>query len=336
MKKLIMNINKEGKKMNREGKEGEIKGKGGIGERVIERVKREDKMWDRMRMKGLILMMMIVMGCNSGGVVGGEEGKNKFLQSLVNVSEEFLNVFTSFGEMVGSVLGLNVDSKKSDVGKYFKTVQSTVEGIKSGLNKIVAEMKEEKNPNAEATESAVKKLVSETLDKIIVGAKEASEAIGDAGDPIGNIAANNAGGAAGADVDKLVKGIKGIVDIVLKGVGNAEAGNDKKASDGSTARTANGGNDEAGKLFGNAAIGAADNAKKTAADAAKAVGAVTGADILQAIVKNVSATDANAKDGTIAGAIALRAMAKNGKFANDNAGTAEVTTAVKGALLLVQ
>ncbi|AFI31931.1 hypothetical protein Q7M_1475, partial (plasmid) [Borrelia crocidurae str. Achema] len=29
-----------------------------------------------------------------GGVAGGEEGKNKFLQSLVNVSNEFLNVFT--------------------------------------------------------------------------------------------------------------------------------------------------------------------------------------------------------------------------------------------------
>ncbi|ETZ17122.1 Variable outer membrane protein [Borrelia duttonii CR2A] len=199
-------------------------------------------------------------------------------------------------------------------------------------------MKEEKNPNVEVTESAVKTLVENTLDKIIAGAKEASEAIGDSGDPIGNIAANNAGGAAGADVEKLVKGIKGIVDIVLKGVGNAEAGNDKKASDGSTARTANGGNDEAGKLFGNAAIGAADNAKKTAADASKAVGAVTGADILQAIVKNGSnsannAAVANAKDGTIAGAIALRAMAKGGKFANDNDGTAEVTTAVKGAVV---
>ncbi|ETZ17366.1 Variable outer membrane protein [Borrelia duttonii CR2A] len=85
---------------------------------------------------------------------------------------------TSFGEMVGSVLGLSVESKKSDVGKYFKTVQSTVEGIKSGLNRIVAEIKEEKNPNAVGVESAVKKLVSETLDKIIVGAKVASEAIG--------------------------------------------------------------------------------------------------------------------------------------------------------------
>ncbi|ETZ17501.1 Variable outer membrane protein [Borrelia duttonii CR2A] len=92
-----------------------------------------DKMWDRMRMKGMILMMMIVMGCNSGGVAEGEEGKNKFLQSLVNVSNEFLDVFTSFEDIVGSVLGLNLESKKSDVGNYFKKVQETVQGIKDGL-----------------------------------------------------------------------------------------------------------------------------------------------------------------------------------------------------------
>ncbi|ETZ17123.1 Variable outer membrane protein [Borrelia duttonii CR2A] len=79
----------------------------------------------------------MVMGCNSGGVGGGDEGKNKFLQSLVNVSNEFINVFTSFGDMVGSVLGLNVDSKKSDVGNYFKKVQGTVQGIKDGLIKLL-------------------------------------------------------------------------------------------------------------------------------------------------------------------------------------------------------
>ncbi|ETZ17325.1 Variable outer membrane protein [Borrelia duttonii CR2A] len=130
-----------------------------------------------------------------GGVSGGEEGKNKYLQSLVNVSEEFLNVFTSFGDMVGSVLGLNLESKKSDVGNYFKKVQETVQGIKDGLNKIVAGMKKGGNSNATATETAVNKLVAETLDKIIAGAKIASEAIGDASDLVGNVADTNGAGA---------------------------------------------------------------------------------------------------------------------------------------------
>ncbi|ETZ17607.1 Variable outer membrane protein, partial [Borrelia duttonii CR2A] len=270
---------------------------------------------------------IMVMGCNSGGVGGGEEGKNKFLQSLVNVSNEFLNVFTSFGDMVGSVLGLNVDSKKSDVGNYFKKVQGTVERIKSGLNKIVAEMKEEKNPNAESTESVVKKLVSETLDKIIEGAKTASGAIGVVGDDLlGNVANQNAAGVAGTGVDKLISGIKSIVDVVLSDTeGNPEAGDNKKAEELNVRN-----NDGAGKLF-DGSTGAAGDDKKAAADAAKAVGAVIGADILKAMIKDngdavklaknsaaIAGVAANAKDGTIAGGIALRAMAKDGKFANGN------------------
>ncbi|AHH13456.1 Variable outer membrane protein (plasmid) [Borrelia hermsii YBT] len=57
---------------------------------------------------------------------------------------------------------------------------------KDKLNKIVADMKREGNPNASATETAVNKLVTETLDKIIDGAKTVSGAIGDAGDSIGD------------------------------------------------------------------------------------------------------------------------------------------------------
>ncbi len=85
-------------------------------------------------------------------------------------------------------MGLNVNSKKSDVGKYFKTVQETVQGTKDKLERIVADMKREGNPNASGVESAVNKFVSETLDKIIGGAKTASEAIGNAVGSIANVA----------------------------------------------------------------------------------------------------------------------------------------------------
>ncbi|ANA44037.1 VlpC-like protein (plasmid) [Borrelia hermsii HS1] len=112
----------------------------------------------------------------------------------------------------------------------------------------------------------------------------------------------------------------------------------KKKLDALGARTANAGDGEAGKLFGNAAMNA--EPKKSAADSSKAVGAVTGADILQAMIKDngdaaklAKETTGNAnaipKDGTIAGAIALRAMAKGGKFANGNNAN-DVAAAVKG------
>ncbi|WP_051480232.1 variable large family protein [Borrelia crocidurae] len=287
--------------------------------------------------------MMIVMGCNSGGVGESKESvENRFLKSLVGLSNEFLNVFTSFGEMVGSVLGLSVESKKSDVGNYFKKVQDTVQGIKDGLNKIVSEMKKEKNPNAEATESAVKTLVEGKLDKIIEGAKTASEAIGDASDLIGNVAVQTVVGAVAeeASVKSLSEGIGKIVGVVLKDVGGVDAGTDKKAEDGS----ARGNNDGAAKLFGNTAINA--DSKKSGTDASKSVGGVTGADILQAIskgnegkaaklAKNNSANAAeaaNAKDAVIAGGIALKAMAKHGKFPGDEAGGhTDYAAEIKGA-----
>ncbi len=224
-------------------------------------------------------------------------------------------------------------------GNYFKKVQGTVEGVKTGLNKIVNDMKEEKNPNAESTVAAVKTLVESTLDKIIEGAKTASEAIGTEGaELIGNVGANNAAGVVG-DVDKLIKGMKSIVDVVLQ-EGKHDAGTDKKA-DGLTARTAAAAADgEAGKLFA-ANVGDANNSKKVASDAAKAVGAVTGADILQSIVKSDKAAtlaksnDGNAgaapKDAEVAGGIALRAMAKNGKFAGPTADSADYVIAAKGA-----
>ncbi|AHH07695.1 Variable outer membrane protein (plasmid) [Borrelia crocidurae DOU] len=310
----------------------EKKGLGEIGRREERREGRE-----RRRIVMMMMMVMMVMGCNSGGVGESKESvENRFLKSLVGLSNEFLNVFTSFGEMVGSVLGLKTDSKKSDVAAYFKTVQDTVQGAKDGLNKIVNDMKEEKNPNAEATEAAVKKFVSETLDKIIEGAKTASGAIGvESNDLLANIA-DNAAGAMGIGVENLVKGIKSIVEIVLKDIGKADAGTDKKA-DNLTARTANAADGEAGKLFVNAAI--ANDPKKSAADAAKAVGAVTGADILKAMIKdggdavklatnntaNNSGANSVPKDATIAGGIALRAMAKGGKFSNGNDADAKKT-----------
>ncbi|WP_434757345.1 variable large family protein (plasmid) [Borrelia puertoricensis] len=297
----------------------------------------------------VILTLFLLLSCGSGTTSAGDP-KTTFLTSIANLSNDFLNVFTSLSDMVGGVLGFNTNTKKSDVAVYFKTVQETLSSTKRSLEKIVEDMKSENNPNASKTETTVRTLVDDTLSKIIDGAKTASEAIGsDASDLLGNVAAGGAGAAAGAkgeNVENLIKGIKHIVDIVLKGKGSADAGTDKKADD-LAARTAN---DGVAKLFASDNAGDEANLKKVAADAAKAVGAVTGADILQAIVKDGGAaaklainntasaggvaTADNAKDATVAGGIALRAMAKNGKFAgsSDNAND-DAKKAVEGAAL---
>lgn len=88
--------------------------------------------------------------------------------------------------------------------------------------------------------------------------------------------------------------------------------------------------------------------KRQGADASKVIGAVTGADILQAIsskgngdaaklakhnvTAQVTGVAFDVKDAVITGGIALRAMAKGGKFANEkDAANNDVVTVVKGA-----
>ncbi len=131
--------------------------------------------------------------------------------------------------------------------------------------------------------------------------------------------------------------------MVLK-EGKHDAGDNKKAEDGN-ARTANNvGDGEAGKLFAAANAGTADNAKKAARDAAKAVGSRNfGADILQAIskgnegesaklAKETTGNAATPMDAVIAGGIALRAMGQDGKFANSSEADAQgiIATTIKG------
>ncbi|WP_155806459.1 variable large family protein, partial [Borrelia coriaceae] len=286
------------------------------------------------------------LSCNNG--IEELEKRNTFLSSLANLGNDFLSVFSSFGDIMTESLGFKADAKKSDVATYFKKVQDNLENTKTALNKIVEDMKTQENPNVVGVETAVKTLIDNTLDKIIQGSKTVSDAIGNDSELLGNVGKaaadqNAAGNREEGKVSNLINGIRAIVSIVLKNEGKLDAGDNNKALAASGQR--DGTTDDAMLLFGNASKGnITANAEKAAVDAAKAVGAVTGADILKAMVENTDSVKlANAdpkqaistanvtapKDATIAGAIALRAMAKGGKFANGNTGS-DISTAVKG------
>ncbi|WP_330730666.1 variable large family protein [Borrelia turicatae] len=293
----------------------------------------------RITLSALLMTLFLLLSCGSGSTKV-EDPKTTFLTSIANLGKGFLDVFVTFGDMVTGALGINAETKKEDIGKYFTRIADTMNTVKDKLNAVVVE-----NGNYSKLKSVVDTFITGTLDKIAEGAKIAAKGA-EGNDSIGNVAEPNggAGVAAGSDaVKSLSEGIGKIVDVVLK-EGSAEAGTDKKAEDGDTARN----NDGAGKLFANDNAGAADAAKKSAADAAKAVGAVTGADILQAMVKNGGnafklaknnaaqvAGVAAPKDAEVAGGIALRAMAKDGKFANSSAADDQgvIANTVKGVAI---
>ncbi|UPA14298.1 variable large family protein [Borrelia turicatae] len=292
----------------------------------------------RITLSALLMTLFLLLSCGSGSAKV-EDPKTTFLNSIANLGKGFLDVFTSLSDMITGAFGIKADTKKSDIGKYFTSIETTMNTVKEKLQDEV-----EKNGNYSKLKSVVDTFITNTLDKIAEGAKIAAKGA-EGNDPIGNVAEPNggAGVAAGSDAVKtLSEGISNILSVVLKNEGNPEAGDDKKATDGSTARTnGNAGDGEAGKLFATANAGTAENAKKSAADSAKAVGAVTGADILKAMIKDngdaaklareTTGNAATPKDATIAGAIVLRAMAKDGKFANASDADAQgvIATTVK-------
>ncbi|ETZ17219.1 Variable outer membrane protein [Borrelia duttonii CR2A] len=49
------------------------------------------------------MMMMVVVGCNSGGV---KDPEKVFLSEMVNLGKGFLDVFVSFGDMITGILGI--------------------------------------------------------------------------------------------------------------------------------------------------------------------------------------------------------------------------------------
>ncbi|WP_418906182.1 variable large family protein (plasmid) [Borreliella burgdorferi] len=192
----------------------------------------------------------------------------------------------------------------------------------------------------EKAEGAIKE-VSELLDKLVKAVKTAEGASSGTA-AIGEVVAND-GAAKAADKDS-VKGIaKGIKEIV-----EAAGGSEKLKA--AAAEGEN--NKKAGKLFGKAGAAAGANGDSEAASkAAGAVSAVSGEQILSAIVTAAGEADqegkkpeeatnpiaaaigkGNADDGAefgkdemkkddqIAAAIALRGMAKDGKFAVKNGG----------------
>ncbi|BDU63467.1 variable large protein (plasmid) [Candidatus Borrelia fainii] len=287
----------------------------------------------RITLSALLMTLFLLLSCGSGSA-NVEDPKSKFL-----------NVFTSFGNMVTNAFGIKADTTKSEVGKYFAAIETTITSVKKELQEAV-----DKNENYSKVKSLVEQFITNTLKKIADGANEAAKgATGE--DKIGG--AKDQEGAPGdsASVNALVKGIREIVSVVLKdNEGSAEAtktaGNEKKSI---------------GKLLGKKD----DGTEEHAAAASASIGAVTGADILKAIAKSAEAAnndvgidqaknaaeiaaakkeddkefgDEAQKDAVIAAGIALRAMAKGGKFAaksedkSANAVNGAVASAVTKAL----
>ncbi|AHH07828.1 Variable outer membrane protein (plasmid) [Borrelia crocidurae DOU] len=270
--------------------------------------------------------LLVVMGCNSGG----RDPEKVFLSEMVNLGKGFLEVFVSFGDMITGTLGIKAETKKSEIGGYFTKIAETMKEVRGKLGKIL-----EENGHYAKVKEKVGEFIT-TIDKIEEGAKTAAGGIS----VDDKISAASAAGQDAAPADKdsvnfLVNGIKTIVAVVLRA----------NEGDATATKTADTEKKSVGKLF--SGTNAADGTDAHAAAASASIGAVSGADILQAIAKSANVADneiqiVNAKnaaeiaaakkenagtefnvddakkDAVIAAGIALRAMSKGGKFAAKN------------------
>ncbi len=169
----------------------------------MKRIRRRGEIIKRKR---IVEVMMIVMGCNSGGV---KDPEKVFLSDMVNLGKGFLEVFVSFGDMVSGRLGIKAETKKSDIEKYFTDIEKTMISVKEKLQAEVA-----KNGNYVKIKEVFDQFITGTLDKIAEGAKKAAS--GATGGAVIGSSAKNEDAAPGevASVNALVEGIKTIVAVV--------------------------------------------------------------------------------------------------------------------------
>ncbi|AHH11267.1 variable large family protein (plasmid) [Borrelia coriaceae] len=213
------------------------------------------------------LFISLFLSCNNG--IEELEKRNHFLSSLANLGNDFLDVFTSFGDMATDAFGIKAETKKSDIVNYFTAIATTMKTVKEKLNVIMAE-----NGNYEKVKGRVNAFI-QTIEKIEKGAIAAASGIKDANGNLGDIgkSSNSSKGGDAISVGSLVKRIKTIVEVVLKEGDGEKDITDPFAKD----------KQKIGKLFGDSTGNGAEE-KPIAAGAS--MGAVSGAYMLKAIAKS--------------------------------------------------
>ncbi|WP_051480224.1 variable large family protein [Borrelia crocidurae] len=288
----------------------------------------------------VMMVVMMVMGCNSGGVkgegTGGGDGRG-LSGAMMEVGRSAENAFYAFLELVSDVLGFTakVDTKKSDVGNYFDSLGKKLGDASKELEEVAQKSETDTN-KGDLSKNSIREAinVAKGILGTLKGHLESLKGIGD-GTIVGE-AATDKEGAAPADVElkKAYNALKGIVDTADKeGVEKLEVGN-------TAVKVGNADNKDGAKIL------STDSAHKPAvADAGKAAAILTtvnGKEMLASIVKSTEGdpkleADATAqttamsfakgntgdrlakdvaKAAAVAGGIALRSLVKSGKLAS--------------------
>ncbi|AHH09948.1 Variable outer membrane protein (plasmid) [Borrelia parkeri SLO] len=87
----------------------------------------------------LLMTLFLLLSCGSGSSKT-EDPKTIFLTSIANLGKGFLDVFTSLSDMITGAFGINADTKKSDIGKYFTDIETTMNTVKKSYKRKLLRM----------------------------------------------------------------------------------------------------------------------------------------------------------------------------------------------------
>nr|WP_242400593.1 variable large family protein [Borrelia crocidurae] len=282
----------------------------------------------------VMMMVVMVMGCNSGGVkgegTGGDgSGAKSLSEVLLEVGRSTENVFYSFLGLIADTLGFTakVDTKKEDVGEYFDSL-----GEKIGAASIELERLSEKAPADVDKDGLLNKTIKEVVDgsnKVLSTLKGHLKSLGQVGDSNVVGYAHNAQGQGTAPNDEQLKAmfnaLKGVVEIA-KGVGV------KELKVGSTTLKATGGadNKEGAKILSTNNNPGADDAGKAAA----IVSSVSGEEMLESIVNSKESDAVTGVAANVDVSTSALAFAKGGQAGHLSHANTPKAAAVAGGIVL--
>ncbi|WP_210372847.1 variable large family protein, partial [Borreliella garinii] len=168
------------------------------------------------------MTLLVFINCknNPEKVSDETDSESKLYQSLINLGNGFLDVFTSFGGLVADAFGFKASPKKSDVKEYFNSLAKTLEETKKNLDNLSKDNGSTAEKTAAGGEDAVGSAVekfSGWLTEMLKAVKETAEKTGTGNDEIGKVDTAGAGGTADAgSVNGIAKGMKGIVEAAKK------------------------------------------------------------------------------------------------------------------------
>ncbi|WP_050886280.1 variable large family protein [Borrelia crocidurae] len=290
----------------------------------------------------VMMVVMMVMGCNSGGVKGegtggdGREAKS-LSEVLLEVGRSAENAFYAFIELMSDTLGLRVtkDTTKQQVGEYFNSLGGKLGEASEELEKVASKATSgvdksdvSKNPIRVAVDAAKGVL------NILKGHLESLGKVGDAsvvGDA--NVAAGSGTTVNEESLKKYLNALQEIVKIATDmGVQGLKSGS-------TTLKVNNADNKDGAKIL---ATSGANPGVQDAGKASAILASVSGEEMLDSIVKskdndialaaaaNINTTAVSfAKGGSsenlsnadtpkaaaVAGGIALRSLVNSGKLA---------------------